>query len=438
VPLAGGAPRELLENVRGADWSPDGKSLAVTHVVNGKGMRLEYPIGKVLYEPPGWISQPRISPKGDLIAFVDVKTWLPGAVHEKELTVVDREGKRRGIIKIPAEFEWSPTGDEIWFNEVEGGTTSIRAVAMSGRKRLLASFPGDFVLQDVSRDGRVLLERAIEQHEIVGRFSGDPADRNLSWLDGSVPADVSADGKTLLFAENGQGGGPDHAVYKRRTDGSPAVRLGEGEPLALSPDGLWALCVPGVNASHLVLLPTGPGEARVVQLSGIRIFGSGASFFPDGKRILLRGAETGHGPRLYEFDIESGKARAITAEGVSINSSISLSPDGTRVVSSEDDGKAYLYDVAGGPPRPVPGISQGFYAIKWCGDECLFVRTSGINPLKVYRLDLTTGRLELWKELSVPDIGAGAVGVLPTPDGKSYVYGYTRYFSDLFIVEGLR
>jgi len=264
VPLAGGAPRELLEDVRQADWAPDGKSLAVVHVVNDR-MRLEFPIGKILYEPPEWIGGLQFSPRGDLIAFNDHKAYAPGGAPGGDITVLDRTGKPRKLARAPYEFKWSPRGDEIWFDETEAGVTAIEAVTLSGRKRLVASFPGTFGLQDVSRDGRVLLERASEQFEIVGRFPGDAVERNLSWLDGSVPAALSADGKTLLFTETRQGVGPKHAVYKRRTDGSPAVPLGAGGALALSPDGLWALSSPDANdASHLVLLPTGqasPGRS---------------------------------------------------------------------------------------------------------------------------------------------------------------------------------
>src|SRR5262249_49355519 len=150
-------------------------------------------------------------------------------------------GKRRKVGATPLEINWSPRGDELWYSQLERGTTTLRAITLSGSTRALVSFPGDFVLQDVARDGRVLLERGVEQHEILGRFPGDAEERNLSWLDGSIPVDLSADGKTLLFAESGQGGGPKTAVYKRKTDGSPAVRLGEGGPRALSPDGKWAL-----------------------------------------------------------------------------------------------------------------------------------------------------------------------------------------------------
>ncbi len=437
VDLAGGAPRELLENVRRAAWAPDGKSLAVVHAVKGV-YRLEFPIGKVLYEPPGWISGLQFSPKGNLIAFSDHRAhWVPGAGSPGELTVMDLAGKRRKIPNVPsAEFLWSSGGDEIWFPEIRGGTTSVWAVTLSGKKRLLAAFPGDFALHDVSRDGRLLLERIIDEFEILGRSPGDPGERNLSWLDGSVPAALSGDGKTLLFSETRQGG---PAVYKRKTDGSPAVRLGEGRALDLSPDGAWALCASRDAAARLVLLPTGAGQPRTLTLPGSLSGPGAARFFPDGKRVLARIAEAGHRARLFILDIETGKARPFTPEGIPLQSQLAISPDGRRVISSMDDEEGFIYDVEGGAPQAVPGLPKGFYVIAWCSDgRSVFARTRGLHPLKLFRLDLTSGHMEPWKEFSVSDIGTGLMEVIPTPDGKSYVYGYQRSFSDLFIVEGLR
>jgi Tol biopolymer transport system component len=167
--------------------------------------------------------------------------------------------------------------------------------------------------------------------------------------------------------------------------------------------------------------------------------GPGAKFFPDGKRILIRGNEPGHGFRLYALDVESGKARAFTPEGIPLESEIHVSPDGRRVVSSLDGEDTVIYDVEGGPPQPVPALPRSDYAIRWCADgRSLFVRTVTTSSLKVYRLDLATGRQEPWKEFSITDIGAGGSAVIPTPDGSAYVYSYTRYFSDLFIAEGLK
>jgi len=75
VSLGGTAPREILEDVPEADWSPDGSELAIILTAEGKD-RLEFPIGKVLYETAGYLSDLRVSPRGDRIAlFEHPKPW---------------------------------------------------------------------------------------------------------------------------------------------------------------------------------------------------------------------------------------------------------------------------------------------------------------------------------------------------------------------------
>src|SRR5271167_3799384 len=121
VPQVGGAPREVLENVQWADWSPDGTALAVVREVGGR-IRLEFPIGKVLYETGGWISNPRISPKGDLIAFMDhpLQGDTIGAV-----AVVDLSGHEKAVSSQQpggaVGLAWSPKGDVVWFTASSGG-----------------------------------------------------------------------------------------------------------------------------------------------------------------------------------------------------------------------------------------------------------------------------------------------------------------------------
>jgi len=439
VPLSGGgAPRELLENVGGADWAPDGKNLAVIHGVDGRE-RIEFPIGKVIIESPG-MGGGFVSPTGDLIAFSERPGYVLSGRNDSDVFVTDLSGHKRSILRVPFEFRWSPRGDEIWFNDIRDGMTTIRAVSLTGRQRSVASFPGDFTLDDVSRDGRVLLELTVEVREMIGRFSGQTEDRSLSWLDGSIPADLAADGSLVLFTEAGQGGGPNKSVYKRKTDGSPPVRLGDGVALALSPDGQWALSWSADAPSQLALLPTGPGQPRTVSLASLKVLGTGESFFffPDGKRALISAVEPGHQVRLYALEIESGKARPITPEGSALRHSAALSPDG-KTVAAVADGKTFLFDVDGGPARPVPG-AEGLGIIRWSADGMsVFVGEGSIKSYKVYRLDLSSGRRELWKEFSgSPASDGGLIRVIPTPDGKSYVYGYTTWQGDLFVAEGMK
>ena len=439
MPLGGGAPREILENIQWADWSPDGTQFAIVRDVNGRN-RLEYPLGKVLYETGGWISHPRISRKGDMIAFVDhpIQGDSIGTV-----AVVDLNGKTKLLSQSygggAVGLAWSPKGDEVWVTAtLIGIDRSVFAVTLSGKERLVARVPADLTLQDVMPDGRALLARDSWRRGLIVHREDDPVEHDFTWLDWSFPVTLSADGKTLLFREEGEAGGASYAVYVRKTDGSPAVRLGDGQSLALSPDGKWALACRGDKETDLFLLPTGPGEPRSLQ--GHDIMHSAATFFPDGKRILMAGTEPNHGLRLYVQDLDTDKVEAVTPEGTN-GFSFALSPDGHSIAAVGPDDKAYLFPVPAGDPVPIRGLQAGEVPVAWTADgRSLYIYRGGELPAKVYRLEITTGNRVLWKQLTPPDpAGVEFVGpVLPTPDGKSYVYGYRRLLSDLYLVEGLQ
>jgi eukaryotic-like serine/threonine-protein kinase len=439
MPLVGGAPREVLENVQWADWSPDGSQLAVVRDVEGRN-RLEYPVGKVLYETGGWISHPRISRHGDMIAFLDHPIQGDSIAG---VSVVDLAGKKRKVTE-PYEggaigLAWSPDGDEIWFTATQLGIDrALYSVGLSGKKRLVARVPADLTLQDVLPDGRVLLARDYWRRGLIVHTAGDAAERDFTWLDWSYPVTLSRDGKTLLFREEGEAGGPSYAVYLRKTDGSPAVRLGDGQSLALSPDGKWALSSRGDNQTDLFVLPTGPGEPK--QLDGHGIIHSAAQWFPDGTRILFSGTESNHGVRLYVQDIATNKIVGISPEGTN-GLSFALSPDARVVAAIGPDEKGYLFPTASGEPKPIPGLQAGEAPVAWTADgRSLYIYRGGELPAKIYRLDIATGNRTLWKQLMPPDpAGVEYVGpILPAPDGVAYAYGYRRLLSDLYLVEGLK
>ena len=437
--LGGGAPREVLENIQWADWSPDGSQLAVVRDFNGRN-RLEYPPGKVLYETGGWISHPRISRKGDMIAFIDhpIQGDSIGGV-----AVVDMNGKKQALSQSygggAVGLAWSPKGDEVWVTAtLIGIDRSVFAVPLSGKERLVARVPADLTLQDVMPDGRVLLARDSWRRGLIVHRAQDTIERDFTWLDWSYPVTLSNDGQTLLFREEGEAGGPTYAVYLRKTDGSAAVRLGDGQSLALSPDGNWALACRGDKQTDLFLLPTGPGEPRT--LKGHDIIHNAARWFPDGKRILIAGIEPNHGLRLYVQDIDSDKFEAVSPEGTD-GSAYALSPDGTAVAAMGPDAKPYFFPIPAGDPRPIKGLLPGEVPVVWSADgRFLYIYKGGELPAKVYRLEIASGNRTLWKQLMPPDpAGVEFVGpVLPTPDGSSYVYGYRRLLSDLYLVEGLQ
>jgi Tol biopolymer transport system component len=444
VPLTGGAPREVLEDVAFADWSPDGKGLAVVHRVGGR-WRLEYPIGKVLYETHGHISYPRFSPKGDVIAFMDHP--LDGD-DRGTVAVVDFEGRKRTLTKEAGSQQglaWSPDGDEVWFAASANESSRVlQAVTLAGRQRVVASAPGDLTLLDISRDGRALLTRGNLSGRLLGLAPGETKERDLSWFDSSIVTDVTADGRVILFREPDRAAGEGYGVYLRKTDGSPAVRLGDGVPQFLSPDGKWALATSPSAPSPVFLLPTGVGEPR--QLTHDQFEHLVARVMPDGKRFLFDGGEPGHDTRAYLQDLDGGEPRPVTPEGTwfALNS---VSPDGkyaaayTGKVTGFNHQTPLLFSFDTGATRPLSGVEEGEGVARWSADgRSLYVFRPGGQTAKVYRVDTVTGRRELWKELTPPD-PAGNVGItniVMTPDARSYFYTYFHYLSDLYLVEGLK
>jgi hypothetical protein len=431
APLAGGAPRELLDNVYFADWSPDGKSLAVGRGVPGKD-RIEFPVGRVIFEANVIYPRIAVSRSGNRVAFR----------HFFNLYVTDPAGRVHDLRERVLEIAWRPETNEVWFNSVAGGTTELFAVVPGRRKRLVTTLPGDFVLHDISADGRVLLGRISEASEILADFPGERRPRNLSHLDRSVAAAISADGDTLLFNEMGQSGRG--GIYLRRTDGSTPKRLADGFAWALSPDGRFVLSA-GRPSPQIFLIPTGPGQPRLIDTPGVRRQGGRMGFLPDGRRIWFLAEDAERRRRVFIQDLEGGRPRPVTPHGVG---GVFLSPDGRFLCAIAPDGNWHFYSTESSEGQKVLGLLPGEYPTQWTGDgKFLYVRgAEALRPgeavmrTRVYRLDPRTGRRDLWKELQpVNPSSGGAIGeIFFSADGKTSVYTHYRYTSELYVVEGLR
>jgi len=441
VAATGGAPRELFENVQDAEWTPDGKDLAIVRVVGGKS-RLELPAGTVLYETPGYIGHPRISPRGDRFAFIDHPV-----VNDDggSITVLDIASKKKTPIspEYASAFglAWSPDGSEVWYTAAEvGGNRMLYAASPSGKTRPLARVAGNLTLYDVARDGRVLVTHTNAQVGIVARAAGAPAETDLSWLDWSLVSDISPDGRSILFSEAGEGGGKGYSVYVRAMDGSPAVRLGEGNAQRFSPDGKSVLALVGPpSGPDIVIYPIGAGESKKISSAGLVV--RGASWLPDGKHVVAGARAAGRPPRVWLFDLEGGKPRAITPEGFR---GLAISPDGTRIGGPGPEDSFYLNSLDGsGQPVKVPGLSAARdTVVGWGRDGRLQVRrgSSTTIPLHVDLVDPVTGRVEgALKDLVPADATGinGLQGLRIGPDG-SYAYSYFRNLSSLFLVEGVK
>ena len=442
--LSGSVPREIQENVLEADWSPEGDAMALTRHIP-EGVALEFPAGTILFSTSGWISHPRVSPDGKRVAFLH----HPVAGDDRGDVMLAERGGKAGVLapgwSSAQGLAWRADGGEIWFTASKTGTNRIlNAVRPSGELRVVLQLPGGYVLQDISRTGRVLLARTdLPVGLFVGR-EGAASETNISWLDASIAHDISADGSTVAFTEAGQGGGAACSVFVRRIDQPHAIRLGDGWAEGISPDGRSVLAIVPGKTPGLAIYPVGAGTAKTLDHPGIADE-RWAAWFPDGKRVAFSGREQGRGQRIYEQPLEGGAPRALTPEGISVqqieSAGVSLSPDGRWIAAGNAAGRLTLYPVGGGPERPVPASREGDTPVGWGeGAGAIFVATRYEVPAHVARIGLADGRRQPFRDLAPVD-PAGVIGVGPVsfaPDGKAYVYSCLSYLSVLYVAEGLR
>ena len=438
VPLGGGAPRELVEDVQWADWMPSGDNLLILRTVKGS-TRIELPIGNVIYETASWISTPRVSPDGETVAFIEHPRGGDDAGY---VATVGRNRKRNVLTPTYATawgVAWTPDGKEIWYTAAEtGNSRALFAAGLSGKPRLLVAAPLALTIHDIDRNRRALVSEGNFRIRLFVRGPEDTRDRELSWLDWSLLRDITPDGRWVLFDESGEGGGTNYSAYVRKTDGSPPVRLGEGVAMRFSPDGKFVLAIrPRPHPPQIFAYPTGAGEPR--QITSDSAVHDGAAWMPDGSSIVDWASMNGRPPRIYIDRLSGGAPRPITPEGAS--SQPVCSPDGQWVITRGPDNIVTMYATAGGKEIKLPEISREVRVVAFTPDskQLVYFRRGehGANVLQLFRFDIATRRAQLWKEIAGPDSIPGGIMMI-TPDGRTYAYSVITATSDLYLVDGLK
>jgi hypothetical protein len=437
VSLSGGSPHSVLEKVCDGDIAPDGKQFAVVRCT-GSEETLEFPIGKVLYRTNGYISNVRISPQVDVIAFCD----HPVLGDDRGfLAMVDLAGKMTHLTQEWGSVRgvsWTSSGQEVWFtgsqNEEAQG---LMAVSRGGHWRTVLTSPAYLWLQDISADGKALLGNSQESGPIAIHRVGGAADKALDLAsESTIVSGISDDGALMAVDYSGIGAGADYAVYLFRNDGSAPVRLGDGSAMGISPDGKWIIAFLPSTSATVRLLPTAAGEVRTFDISPVRVLDYVGNWVRDGSKFVFQGSEPGKRTRTYSLDMKTGKASPVTPEDTS---DPLISPDGKVVVARDQTQQFHLYSVEGGEPQAFKGLNEGEIPIQWDPSGTKLYVWDRTFPAKLFLVDLKTGGRQLWTTIVPPDTAGVLYGnIVMTPDGKTSVYRYRRIVTTLFLAEGLK
>jgi Tol biopolymer transport system component len=440
APMVGGTHREMFEHVRAADWSPDGSELAIVRRIDGRD-RLEYPAGRTLLETPGYISHPRISPKGDAVACLEHPVY---ADNRGWVALVTRDGQKKKLTQEWGEEDglaWSPDGREVWFTASPTGRNLLFGVTPEGAMRQVWSAPADLTLLDVSADGRALVTTNALRSSINWVTADDPRERNLSWFSWTQPNDISRDGRTVLLTRYDEGAGPDYTFGLRSVDVPMAVSLGAGQSTQFSPDGKWVLTHTFVKPS-LGVVPTGAGERQSLTTPGVQYITGG--WFPDGQRVLFIGSHDAEPAAAYEQELNGAPPRRVAVAPTSIETSFGLhiAPDLKWFFGIQSAGPPTIVPIGGGQPRALPGLGEGDTPAAWSADGRGIViarRSTDQSALAVVRYDVESARIDPIRQIRISDTsGILGVDLLATPDGRTVVYSVGRLFNDLYLVEGLK
>jgi len=436
VPAMGGTPRELATDVDYADWAPDGERMAVVRTVGGRS-RLEFPLGKVLFESSGWISHPRVSPAGDRVAFINHPAVGDTA---GEVQVVGADTKHEvwgGAFDDVMGLAWRPGGEELLVSGARPFELDALWIARRGASlRLLYRAPGNLLLGDVGKDGRALVIGREWRQEVELLQMGEGPATPIEWLDWAVVSGISSDGKQVLTYESGNGtGGQPVTLLRDVTQPAPA-KLGPGIALALSVDGKWVLTASSDRPSRLRLLPTGVGEARPLDTPGLETV-YGADFFPDGKRLALVARSTASAPfLLYVYEVESARLRALSSSPIFGDPNVQVSPDQQHVAVGGVDEFVTVYPVAGGEPLRVTELGPVRVA-GWLEDGTLLGFERFRVPSPVRRFDPKDHSVTPFTTIAPRDpTGVTTLTrVRVTPDGKTVAFHFNRRSGLLYLFD---
>lgn len=431
--LSGGAPHPIAAHVRNADWGPNASLALLTAV--GSTYTVEYPRGHKLYQSSQWISDLRVSPDGSHVAFAEHPVPMDDTGH---VTVLDSAtGKSRILSQSWGSLEglaWNPSGREVWFTAARSGVEkSLWALNLNGQTRLVSQSPGGLELLDISPSGQLLITRS---NEHMSMFLGDlshSSEQDISWLDWSRAAAISADGNVILFDESGSGGGAAYSLFVYRRGSPSPVRIGSGRAMDLSSDGRWALAQDAADPTKLTVVSVDNHSANPIPAHNFVYRWS--KFFPDAQQIL----SSGHFPEQPEgiYHQRLNQAPQLVNSHLQLADAV-IDPTGHLAAGVSDKCEITILDLADGHTRAIT-LSKMAYPVVFLDAGQVLTRSAANKVITLDFLDTKTGLLSLFRRIE-PSDPTGIAVTFPMQIARNlqnYVYSRLYSYSDLFLASGL-
>jgi hypothetical protein len=427
APISGGAPRDVMDGVALAEWSPDGESFAVV-TDDGGIARIEFPRGTVLFETGGIIQALRFSPRGERIAFLHQPVRGQGTM---ELMVMPLKGAPQAVgprvsFGGIASMAWQPDGEGILI-----GGEDVQLISLSGARTTVMNLPGSVTVHDIDHHGRWLLDTHEERADVVASVKGSPP-RLLAHQSFSLATALSPKGDLLAFSESGPG--RLRACLRRLSDNS-IVELGPGLPTAFSADARYVLTL-AAGSGSVTLLPTGVGDPKT--LPGIRseIVDFGA-FSPDGRAVAFIETQKEGRVRVFVQNIDGEPSQTTLFSGKAPWSGVIFNGDSKGVITAISNDGLSVLPLDGGKAKPIPGTLALDLPIRVGDRKTLYLQRLEDLPGRMYAVNMATGQRTVAFETAAAD-PAGVIGYGPgavTSDGRTWAMTVHRHLSRLMIAQ---
>lgn len=282
---------------------------------------------------------------------------------------------------------WERGGQSVLFScSGPGGMFEVHRADLRGQEQLAVPSAGSLWLLDVSREGRWLVARADLSLRIFVHQAATSGLKDVSWLGFSYLYEISRDGTLLAIGD--QGRGVNYSIMIRKTDGTPAIRVGDGDPRGISPDRRWIIGMLPTATHKWWLYPIGAGDPRELHWNGLESV-SWVAWFPDGHALLVCGSEPHRVDRCYRSPLDGSSLDPVTPDSVGFGMP---RPDGQAVLYASPSGEQWIHLLSGGPDRPVPD-TRDVPIYRWSPDgSALWVKGGTDETPRVDRLDTATGR----------------------------------------------